>query len=55
MFSLYPHQIQGLQWLQKQENSYIKGGILADDMGVGKTIQIITLILRSSMKKNQGL
>ena len=51
MFSLYPHQIQGLQWLQKQESSYIKGGILADDMGVGKTIQIITLILRSSMKK----
>ncbi|KAG4304303.1 hypothetical protein PORY_002278 [Pneumocystis oryctolagi] len=43
---LLKHQIIGLRWLQKRENSDTgKGGILADDMGLGKTVQTIALIV----------
>lgn len=34
--SLLEHQKIGLQWMLKMENSNNKGGILADDMGLGK-------------------
>ncbi|KAF3936704.1 hypothetical protein ABW19_dt0200732 [Dactylella cylindrospora] len=47
--TLLPHQIRGLAWLLKQEDSNVKGGILADDMGLGKTIQSISLILSNPM------
>ncbi|EPS41568.1 hypothetical protein H072_4536 [Dactylellina haptotyla CBS 200.50] len=47
--TLLSHQIHGLAWLLKQEDSKIKGGILADDMGLGKTIQSISLILSNPM------
>lgn len=33
---LMEHQISGLTWLKKMEESTNKGGILADDMGLGK-------------------
>ncbi|KAI0392361.1 hypothetical protein F5Y17DRAFT_436767 [Xylariaceae sp. FL0594] len=42
---LMPHQRVGLTWLIRQEQSKLKGGILADDMGLGKTIQALALIL----------
>ena len=42
---LMEHQKVGLSWLKKQEESSIKGSILADDMGLGKTIQALALIL----------
>lgn len=29
----------GLAWMCQQEESDVKGGILADEMGMGKTIQ----------------
>lgn len=44
-FSLKPHQVEGLNWLQRNfllEGK--KGCILADDMGLGKTLQILTFI-----------
>lgn len=41
---LYPHQKQGLNWLIRQEKSRWKGGILADSMGLGKTVQMLALI-----------
>ena len=34
--ALYPHQKLGLAWMVKMEGGSNKGGILADDMGLGK-------------------
>lgn len=45
-----PHQRIGLQWLLDHELGPDKGGILADDMGVGKTIQALALILANPPK-----
>ncbi|KAK9458619.1 SNF2 family N-terminal domain-containing protein [Lipomyces oligophaga] len=42
---LLPFQREGLHWMLAQENSEYKGGILADEMGMGKTIQTIALLL----------
>ncbi|KAI1114498.1 hypothetical protein F5Y14DRAFT_414455 [Nemania sp. NC0429] len=42
---LMPHQHVGLTWLIDREKSTHKGGILADGMGLGKTIQALALIL----------
>lgn len=51
--TLLPHQIRGLAWLLKQEDSKVKGGILADDMGLGKTIQSISLLLSNPMPSSK--
>jgi len=42
-----PYQREGTLWLlsQEQQTSGPKGGILADDMGMGKTIQLIATML----------
>jgi DNA repair protein RAD16 len=43
---LLPFQLEGLDWLLKQEQQErFNGGILADEMGMGKTIQTIALLL----------
>jgi DNA repair protein RAD16 len=36
---LLPFQLEGLDWMRKQEAGDWKGGILADEMGMGKTIR----------------
>lgn len=42
---LFRYQKEWLFWALKQEESTSKGGILADEMGMGKTIQAIALVL----------
>lgn len=48
---LLPFQLEGLMWLIKQEASKYRGGILSDEMGMGKTIQIIALLMNDLDKK----
>ncbi|CCH62438.1 hypothetical protein TBLA_0H01510 [Henningerozyma blattae CBS 6284] len=43
---LLPFQLEGLHWLiNQEENSPYNGGVLADEMGMGKTIQTIALLM----------
>nr|CCD16616.1 unnamed protein product [Trypanosoma congolense IL3000] len=42
---LFRYQKEGIGWMISQEGSEVKGGILADEMGMGKTIQMIGLLL----------
>ncbi|KAK6089437.1 hypothetical protein P3W45_001574 [Vairimorpha bombi] len=42
---LMDYQLYGVSWMKSRENSQIRGGILADQMGMGKTIQTIGLML----------
>ena len=48
---LKPHQIRGSEWMicREKKNKY-RGGILADDPGLGKTYQIIELLLTKPSK-----
>jgi DNA repair protein RAD16 len=48
---LLPFQLEGLNWLLKQEESIYNGGILADEMGMGKTIQTIALFMSDPEKR----
>lgn len=43
LMTLLPYQKEFLAWAVKQERGDIKGGILADEMGMGKTIQACSL------------
>ncbi|EPY51605.1 Rad16 Rhp16 [Schizosaccharomyces cryophilus OY26] len=45
VLNLLPFQREGVYWLRHQEESSFGGGILADEMGMGKTIQTIGLLL----------
>lgn len=51
---LLPFQLEGLNWLRKQEDGEFGGGILADEMGMGKTIQTIALFM-SDLEKRPNL
>ncbi|KAF3605072.1 hypothetical protein DY000_02044428 [Brassica cretica] len=42
---LFRYQKEFLAWATKQEQSAAAGGILADEMGMGKTIQAISLVV----------
>ncbi|KAJ3553956.1 hypothetical protein NM688_g3351 [Phlebia brevispora] len=43
--TLLPFQRESLHWMRKQEQGIWKGGMLADEMGMGKTIQMIALLI----------
>ncbi|KAI8580767.1 hypothetical protein K450DRAFT_208493 [Umbelopsis ramanniana AG] len=49
---LLPFQKEGVGWMRDQEKSLdFKGGILADEMGMGKTIQTIAMLLEEPRQK----
>ncbi|RAL15677.1 DNA repair protein RAD16 [Aspergillus homomorphus CBS 101889] len=43
--TLKSFQLEGLNWMMQQEQSQYKGGLLGDEMGMGKTIQAVSLIM----------
>jgi DNA repair protein RAD16 len=43
--TLKSFQLEGLDWMIKQEKTHYKGGLLGDEMGMGKTIQAVSLIM----------
>lgn len=48
-------QLEGLDWMMKQEKSQWKGGLLGDEMGMGKTIQAVSLIMSDYPAQNPTL
>ncbi|PCG93611.1 Zinc finger, RING-type [Penicillium occitanis (nom. inval.)] len=38
-------QLEGLNWMMQQEKTQYKGGLLGDEMGMGKTIQAVSLLM----------
>ncbi|KAG6878349.1 hypothetical protein C0993_008107 [Termitomyces sp. T159_Od127] len=50
--TLLPFQRESLFWMRQQEQSIWHGGMLADEMGMGKTIQIISLLVSDSARPN---
>ena len=48
-------QLQGLGWMIEQEKSQWKGGLLGDEMGMGKTIQAVSLIMSDYPAKDPTL
>lgn len=45
--TLNPWQVTGLQWALSQEEGPIRGGVIADACGIGKTIQMLSVIASS--------
>ncbi|KAE8144282.1 SNF2 family N-terminal domain-containing protein [Aspergillus avenaceus] len=43
--TLKSFQLEGLNWMLQQEKYQYKGGLLGDEMGMGKTIQAVSLIM----------
>jgi len=52
---LKPFQLEGLDWMIRQEKSQYKGGLLGDEMGMGKTIQAVSLIMSDHPAKDPTL
>ncbi|KZF24640.1 hypothetical protein L228DRAFT_245623 [Xylona heveae TC161] len=48
-------QLEGLNWMTKQEKTQWKGGLLGDEMGMGKTIQAVSLIMSDYPAKTPTL
>lgn len=48
---LLPHQAHALAWMLWRETQIPCGGLLADDMGLGKSISMIALVLSTKCKK----
>ena len=51
--SLYKHQKEGVAWMLKREQSPVfKGGLLCDEPGMGKTIQVGAIMCQNPQKNN---
>ncbi|KPI45778.1 DNA repair protein RAD16 [Cyphellophora attinorum] len=48
-------QLEGVDWMIKQERSQWRGGLLGDEMGMGKTIQAVSLIMSDFPAKAPAL
>ena len=48
-------QLEGVDWMIKQEKTIYKGGLLGDEMGMGKTIQAVSLIMSDFPQKDPTL
>jgi len=53
--TLKSFQLEGLDWMTRQEKSSYKGGLLGDEMGMGKTIQAVSLIMSDHPAKEPTL
>jgi len=51
---LFKYQQQGLEWLQNHMMSGSSGALLADDMGMGKTLQAMTFLAWIAEKMDSG-
>ncbi|QCR22459.1 DEAD/DEAH box helicase [Pontibacter sp. SGAir0037] len=51
--TLRPYQLQGLSWLHFLDNAGF-GGCLADDMGLGKSVQVIAFMLLLKGRPEKG-
>jgi len=52
---LKPFQLEGLSWMKAMERTQWGGGLLGDEMGMGKTIQAVSLIMSDYPAKNPSL
>jgi DNA repair protein RAD16 len=52
---LKPFQLEGLSWMTRQEKTDYRGGLLGDEMGMGKTIQAVSLIMSDYPVKDPTL
>ncbi|KAL6706719.1 DNA repair protein rad16 [Coniothyrium glycines] len=52
---LKPFQLEGVSWMVRQEQTQWKGGLLGDEMGMGKTIQAVSLIMSDYPAKQPTL
>jgi SNF2 family DNA or RNA helicase len=51
LVNLFSYQKQCLHWMSKKETDSSRGGILADDMGVGKTVETLSCMLTNPRTK----
>lgn len=52
-FALRPWQATGVQWMFSQESEPIRGGIVADACGMGKTLMALTLIFLDAKRRSE--
>jgi SNF2 family DNA or RNA helicase len=53
-FTLRPWQVTGVQWMFTQESEPIRGGIVADACGMGKTLMALTLIFLDAKRRSEN-
>ena len=53
--TLKSFQLEGLNWMRQQEKTKWRGGLLGDEMGMGKTIQAVSLIMSDYPARNPTL
>lgn len=52
---LKPFQLEGVAWMRAMEETEWGGGLLGDEMGMGKTIQAVSLIMSDWPAKQPSL